>query len=89
MDNTPTWTFVVDYDGGTYVSQFVCTTILEAISLYNDTDPSNQGAVPVRDGFVKLTGLRNAFCTSGMSEPDDKLIVVNIIKTDVTDWWNG
>ncbi len=79
MNEKNLWTFVVDYDGGTYVSQFRASDIEGAISLYNSSDPSGQGAVPV-DYAVKLDGLSSAYCTSGNGS-SGLPILINIIRT--------
>lgn len=37
------WTFIIEYKGGTYISQFRDVELSEAIEAYNKIDPSNQG----------------------------------------------
>ncbi len=74
------WTFVVDFEGGTYVSQFEKATISEAIEQYNVTDPSGQGAVPLDDGAVPIRGTQGVFCATGLTE-GDAFLMANIIVT--------
>lgn len=79
-----TWTFVVDFEGGTYCSQFQADNLQDAVSQYNNSDPSGQGAIPLDVDALGLTGLKNIFCTTGSTENDDLFILANIVKTDVT-----
>lgn len=79
-----TWTFVVDFEGGTYCSQFQAANLQDAVLQYNNSDPSEQGAVPLDVDAAELTGLRNIFCTSGLTEKDERLIIANIVKTDIS-----
>lgn len=72
---------MVDYEGGTYVSQFQTDDILHAIAEYNREDPSGQGAVPLECDPVNLDGLRNVWCTTALSR-DDCLIIANIVMTE-------
>ncbi|GJL94331.1 MAG: hypothetical protein DHS20C05_07360 [Hyphococcus sp.] len=80
MDEQYIWTFVVDYKGGTYASQFECSNLTDAVAQYNVTDPSGQGAVPLDTKPTLLDGLFGVFCSTGRSK-DGALILANIIKT--------
>lgn len=75
------WTFIVDFEGGTYISQYSDMSILEAIGAYNATDPSGQGAVPIDDEPVAITGTQGVFCSGGLTEKDES-ILVNIVATE-------
>ena len=75
------WTFVVDFRGGTYVSQFQAPAALEAIECYNAADPSGLGAVPLNREFTKLEGVQNVLCATGLSDGDAGLILANIVQT--------
>lgn len=61
------WTFIIEYKGGTYISQFRDVELSEAIASYNETDPSNQGAVPLDNEYTKIKDLESVFCLSGVS----------------------
>ena len=69
-------------EGGTYCSQFQAEKLQDAVLQYNNSNPSEQGAVPLDVDAVELTDLRNTFCTSGLTEKDEVFIVANIVKTD-------
>ena len=81
-----TWTFIVDFEGGTYISQFKEKSMAQAIEAYNKTDPSGRGIVPLStdpsDAPVAIAGLTSVWCTSGFTEVSDKHFLVNIVKTD-------
>jgi len=79
-----TWTFVVDFEGGTYCSQFQADNLQDAVSKYNSSDPSEQGAVPLDANAVELTGLKNIFCTGGLTEKNEQSILANIVKTEIS-----
>lgn len=79
-----TWTFVVEFEGGTYSSQLDAETLKDAVSKYNSNDPSERRAVPLDAKAVELTGLKNIFFTSGLTEKDERSILANIIKTDIS-----
>ncbi|MDV4144028.1 hypothetical protein R1W01_04255 [Shimia sp. FJ5] len=80
-----TWTFVVEFEGGTYCSQFRAETLQDAISQYNTCDPSEQGAVPLDADATELTGLKNIFCTGGLAEDGAPVMVANIVKTEISE----
>ncbi|MEO0398498.1 MAG: hypothetical protein AAF224_03640 [Pseudomonadota bacterium] len=75
------WTFVVDYDSGTFLSQFFDETLSGAIEQYNAADPSERNATPINDDTVRITGLKNVWCVTGLSE-SDRLITAHIIRTE-------
>jgi len=79
-----TWTFVVEFEGSTYCSQFQANNVQDAVSQYNNSDPSEQGAIPLDADAVERTGLKNIFCTGGLTETDELSIFANIVKTDVS-----
>ena len=79
-----TWTFVVEFEGGTYCSQFQAENLQDAVSKYNNSDPSEQGAVPLDSDAAELTGLKNIFCTGGLTEKDELSIFANIVKTEIS-----
>ncbi len=79
-----TWTFVVEFEGGTYCSQFQAVILQDAVSQYNNCDPSEQGAVPLDADAVELTGMKNIFCTSGLTEKNKLSIFANIVKTEIS-----
>lgn len=60
------WTFIIEYEGGTYISQFANMSLVEAIRVYNDTDPSGQGAVPLDEDIAPITGVASTFCLGGL-----------------------
>lgn len=78
------WTFVVEFGGGTYSSQFQADDLHAAIDQYNAKDPSGFGAVPLDLDAVELEGLENIFCTGGLTEDAEKSIFANIVKTDIS-----
>lgn len=78
-----TWTFVIEFEGGTYCSQFQAESLKDAVSQYNNNDPSEQGAVPLDADAAELSGLKNIFCTSGLTDTDELFILANIVKTEV------
>lgn len=59
------WTFIIEYEGGTYISQFMNMSLIEAIRTYNDTDPSGQGAVPLDEDYTPVDGITSTFCLGG------------------------
>ena len=59
------WTFIINYEGGTYISQFINMSLIEAIRAYNDTDPSGQGAVPLDEDYTPIDGATSTFFLSG------------------------
>jgi len=59
------WTFIINYEGGTYISQFMNMSLIEAIRTYNDTDPSGQGAVPLDEDYTPIDGATSTFFLSG------------------------
>jgi hypothetical protein len=78
------WTFVVEFEGGTYSSQHRADNLEIAIILYNALDPSGCGAVPLDMSAPELDSLTNIYCTSGLSIGSKKLILANIVKTDMS-----
>jgi len=60
------WTFIIEYEGGTYISQFANMSLVEAIRIYNETDPSGQGAVPLDEDYTPITGVTSTFCLGGL-----------------------
>ena len=72
---------MIDFAGGTYVSQFEVVDLPAAIAAYNDSDPSGQQAVPVAEP-VPLAGMKGAYCATGHSAEGD-LILATIVRTDV------
>ncbi|WP_162933465.1 hypothetical protein [Sulfitobacter mediterraneus] len=79
-----TWTFIVEFEGGTYCSQFQAERLQDAVSEYNSSDPSEKGAVPLDADAVELAGLKNIFCTSGLIGKDEQYILANIVKTEIS-----
>ncbi|KPA20610.1 hypothetical protein shim_32130 [Shimia sp. SK013] len=79
-----TWTFIVEFGGGTYCSQFHAERLQDAVLEYNRSDPSEQGAIPLDADAVELTGLKNIFGTSGLTEKDEQLILASIVKTEIS-----
>lgn len=67
------WTFIIEYEGGTYISQFENMELVEAIQKYNIIDPSGQGAVPLEEGYTPLNGAQSVFCLSGTTNKSQKL----------------
>lgn len=55
------WTFMVEFKGGTFLSQFDADDIGAAIEQYNARDPSGCGAVPLDADAVAVEGLGNVF----------------------------
>ena len=80
-----TWTFVVEFEGGTFCSQFRAESLQDAISQYNNCDPSKHGAVPLDADAVELTGLKNIFCTGGLAEDGAQDMLASIVKTDISE----
>jgi len=78
----PVYSFTVEYEGGTFCSQFEAKNLGEAITAYNEADPSEQGAVPISDP-VPLEGLTNFWYASNHYS-DDRTITANIVKTDMS-----
>lgn len=75
------WTFVVGYQGGTYVSQFAATNLVDAIREYNQSDPSGRMAIPIKEEYVPVSDMTNVFCASGLCKGEGKLILAHIIET--------
>ena len=79
------YTFIIEYRGGTYCSQFYANCLRDAVVLYNAADPSGVGAVPLDydDTPSNLDRMINVWCLTGFdtcSERND-LIFANVIKT--------
>ena len=79
-----TWTFVVEYEGGTYSSQIEADSLRTAIHRYNERDPSGIGAVPLDPEAVALEGLKGVFCASGLAKTGERLVLANIVRTDAS-----
>ena len=62
------WTFIIEYNGGTYISQFANMSLLMAIREYNETDPSGQGAIPLDEDYTQIKGVAAVFFLSGESK---------------------
>ena len=78
------WTFVVEFEGGTYSSQIQADDLQAAIAKYNSSDPSGYGAVPLDVDAGELEGLKNIFCTCGHTNESEQFILANIVKTDIS-----
>lgn len=83
------WTFIVEYDGGTYISQFEDVDFIQAIRLYNSTDPSGMGAFPLDEDYTSSNGVISTFYLSGVSSTSNwlffkkrKVIFANAILTE-------
>ncbi len=76
------WTFIVGFEGGTYISQYPDMSLLEAIKSFNSSDPSGQGAVPIDPELVATTGLEGVFYCSGLTDRDE-YIAANIVATEI------
>jgi uncharacterized FlgJ-related protein len=85
-EDDKTWTFIVDYEGGTYKSQFTALSILDAIQQYNCADPSGIGLVPIsmfkNDLPVPVNGMVSVWATSGFAKENDNSFHVTIVKTE-------
>lgn len=75
---------MVEFEGGTYSSQFEADELRAAIYQYNQSDPSGCGAVPLDMDAVELAGLKNIYCASGLTIMHKRFIMANIVKTDVS-----
>jgi hypothetical protein len=77
----PLWTFIIDYDGGTYISQYAADTITEAFSLARQNGDKFLSLIDEdrASDATPIEGVQNVFCTGGIYKK--KGILVNIIKT--------
>ena len=86
-DDKANWTFVVDFEGGTYVGQYADCTMKSAVARYNRDDPSGLGLVPLAfeadDHPAPLTGVASVWNTDGFSRGEDKFFTVLIVKTEI------
>ena len=71
------FTFIADYKGGTYISQYVAKTLEEALNLWiNNVDFFKYGDI---DPPTKLNGLSNVWCTCFIVF--STLLLLNIVET--------
>lgn len=86
-DAPATWNFLVDFKGGTHVSQFADCSMETAIARYNHADPSGLGLVPLAfradDHPAPLSGVSAVWSTDGFSRGDDTFFTVMIVRTAV------
>jgi hypothetical protein len=84
MNRVP-YTVIVDYLGGTYVSQFRCSSAFEAAQRWT------RSAYVLREfgahafvlsAPVSLKRTKSVWCISGTSIATGKLILMNVVKTD-------
>jgi predicted GNAT superfamily acetyltransferase len=90
------YTFIMDYEGGTYVSQFQGESVKDAcIEWSNNLDVSEIESFSEanKSEFIKemkdeiptpIDRLINVWCISLLTE-DDKLAIVDIVQTEKTD----
>lgn len=77
----PIWTFVIDYDGGTYVSQHKGDTVADAVKAARFAEPLDDYVFPDADA-VQIVGCPNVYCRSGIHPKTDELVLAHIIKTE-------
>ncbi|MDC7685223.1 hypothetical protein PQU92_18220 [Asticcacaulis sp. BYS171W] len=88
------FTFVVEYDGGTYISQLQAEDVGAALLLWCDKFADSEDipkktrklSKTVREDIIEhegeavlLNGLQNAWCISALRK--NKLALINIVKT--------
>jgi hypothetical protein len=76
------WTFIAEYDGGTYIRQLQATSLdlaLEVLCLSDESDfwtglldEDNLEPVPI-------TGIENVWCITGLF--NDKLVMAHVVLT--------
>jgi hypothetical protein len=77
----PLWTFVTDYEGGTYISQYEAENIPDAFRVARaakDEFLSNVTEEEAGD-VARITGTSNVFCAYGTKKK--KPMLVNIVLT--------
>lgn len=90
----PLFTFIVDFEGGTYVSQVTGSTLFEAASMWargqggstiHEVAAFSRAAEPelidaIERGPTPLAGLRHVWCYEGLL--DDRLFLINCVQTE-------
>jgi hypothetical protein len=83
------YTFILEYDGGTFVSQANCDTIDVAVArcVSRITEPKSFGdslgelaRILDGDGLTEVDGLTNVWCCT--ASIGDKMVIGNLIATD-------
>lgn len=90
------YTFIMDYEGGTYISQFTGKTVKDAcvkwannlavseIESFNETNKLEFIKEIKAEIPNQIDRLVNVWCISLLTE-DDKLAIVDIVQTEKTD----
>ena len=78
------WTFVADYEGGTYIAQTRAEDLSSALKWYalNGPKVAPIAFTPSEDFFeaIPIQGTQNVWCTGALG-PNDTSLLLNVIRT--------